>query len=180
MTGEAVWKTVGDYVKLQRGTTYRGNLVGQPGPVLLGLGSIEPGGGFRADNFKTFGGECPAKLMLGPGDLYVALKGATKDGSMVGSIARVPMDIHSGRLTQDTARLDFFERDQETVSHLYWVLRSPQYRQYCEGRLTGSASASFSRDDFLCYPIPPMTCASKALVGALDAVEAKIEGNRRM
>jgi type I restriction enzyme S subunit len=173
-------KTVGDYVSLQRGTTYSGSLVGQPGPVLLGLGSIVPGGGFRADHFKTFGGECPAKLMLKPGDLYVALKGATKDGSMVGSIARLPHDIKSGRLTQDTARLDFFEKNPEIVAHIYWTLRTPEYRKYCDNCVTGSASASFSREDFLRYPIRPLTATTKALVAVLDAVELQSELNRQI
>lgn len=175
-----LWKTVGDYVTLQRGNTYSGKLVGEPGPALLGLGSIEPGGGFRPDNYKTFGGECPPKIMLAPGDIYVALKGATKDGSMVGSVARLPESIPSGRLTQDTARLDFMERDSEVVSHLYWVLRTPRYRQYCAGRLTGSAAASFSRGDFLSYPISPITSTSRALVSLLEASERKIDLNRRM
>lgn len=180
MERDTAQKAVGDYVSLQRGTTYRGSLVGMPGPVLLGLGSIVPGGGFRANHFKTFGGECPAKLMLVPGDLYVALKGATKDGSMVGSIARLPHDIVSGRLTQDTARLDFIDKDPEIAKHIYWILRTPQYRQYCDNCVTGSASASFSRDDFLHYPIPPITSTTKALVAVLDAVELEIELNERM
>src|SRR5260370_33188355 len=132
--GDEVGRIVGDYVTLERGITYNGNLVGKPGPALLGLGSIEPGGGFRANKFQTFGGECPQKIMLVPGDIYVALKGATKDGSMVGSVARLPKHIPSGRLTQDTARLDFIGRDSEATHHLYWVLRTPQYRQYCGGR----------------------------------------------
>jgi type I restriction enzyme S subunit len=55
--------TVGHYVTLKRGTTYKGSLVGEPGPALLGLGSIEPGGGFRYGHFKTYGGDCPADLM---------------------------------------------------------------------------------------------------------------------
>jgi type I restriction enzyme S subunit len=178
MTSDHAGGTVGDFVTLQRGTTYRGDLVGHPGPALLGLGSIVPGGGFRPD-FKTFGGECPPKLMLGPGDVYVALKGATKDGSMVGSVARVPFTLSAGRLTQDTARLDFSSKDPDLISHVYWVLRTPQYRQYCNGRVTGSASASFSRDDFLAYPVPPMTTASRKLVSVLEATEAKIDLNRQ-
>ncbi|MEI6194946.1 MAG: hypothetical protein WCS42_11525 [Verrucomicrobiota bacterium] len=76
--------TVGDYVSLVRGVTYKGNLVGKPGPALLGLGSIQPGGGFRDGDYKTYGGECPPKLMLYPGDLFASLKGATKDGKMIG------------------------------------------------------------------------------------------------
>ena len=173
------WKSVGDYVTLQRGKTYSGKLVGAPGPALLGLGSIEPGGGFRADKYKTFGGVCPPSLMVSPGDIYVALKGATKDGSMVGSVARLPSSVISGRLTQDTARLDFVERNLGAVNHLYWVLRTPHYRKYCAGRLTGSAAASFSRQDFLSYPVPPVTSTSRAIVSLLEAIETKIELNRR-
>jgi type I restriction enzyme R subunit len=49
--------TVGDYVSLVRGITYKGNLVGKPGPALLGLGSIQPGGGFRDADYKTVSSE---------------------------------------------------------------------------------------------------------------------------
>lgn len=174
------WKTVGDLVTLRRGNTYDGRLVGAPGPALLGLGSIEPGGGFRADHYKTFGGECPPQIMLGPGDIYVALKGATKDGSMVGSVARLPQDIPAGRLTQDTARLDFIDSGRDIRNHLYWVLRTPEYRQYCDGRVTGSASASFSRQDLLSFQVPPITDTSRIIVEILELCEAKIELNRRM
>ncbi len=180
MTSKARRKSVGDYVSLQRGITYQGGLVGAPGPALLGLGSIAPGGGFRPDKYKTFGGDCPEKIMVPPGGLYVALKGATKDGSMVGSIARLPRNVRSGRLTQDTARLDFFENGAEVANHVYWMLRTPQYRQYCDGRVTGSASASFSREDFLSYSIPSPTPTTERLVTILEAVEAKLELNRRM
>ena len=171
--------TVAEHVALQRGTTYSGALVGEPGPPLLGLGSIEPGGGFRPNSYKTFGGACPPNLMVEPGGIYVALKGATKDGSMVGSVARLPRDMPPGRLTQDTARMDFRDPDPAVAGHVYWVLRTPEYRQYCAGRLTGSAAASFSRSDFLAYPIPRMTRATRALVQVFDAIEDKIELNRR-
>lgn len=172
--------TVGDHVTLQRGTTYRGDLVGEPGPALLGLGSIEPGGGFRANHWKTFGGECPAKLTLGPGDLYVALKGATKDGSMIGSIARVPSTVASGRLTQDTAKLEFRDPDSAFAKYLYWLLRTPQYRDYCAGRATGTTAVALNRADFLAYPVPPMTTESRNLVAVFEAIDNKIELNRQM
>lgn len=172
--------TVGDYVTLQRGTTYKGNLVGKPGPALLGLGSIHPGGGFRQADFKTYGGDCPPKLMLRPGDLFVSLKGATKDGKMIGSVARVPPSVPSGRLTQDTVKLIFHNPDPHTANYLYWVLRTPQYRDYCEGHATGSAVVALSREDFLSYPVPPFTNASSRIVNLLQQLEDNIELNRRM
>lgn len=177
MAGE---KTIGDFVTLQRGITYKGNLVGKPGPALLGLGSIHPGGGFREGDYKTYGGECPPKLMLFPGDLFVSLKGATKDGKMIGSVARVPSSVSSGRLTQDTVKLEFRDSCQNTKNYVYWVLRTPQYRDYCEGRATGSAVVALSRDDFLNYPIPPLTVTREQIVALLETLEDKIELNRKM
>jgi type I restriction enzyme, S subunit len=44
--------TVGDWVELQRGTTYKSALLGDEGPCLLGLASIKRDGGFRADSLN--------------------------------------------------------------------------------------------------------------------------------
>jgi type I restriction enzyme S subunit len=172
-------KQVGDYVELIRGKTYKGLLVGKPGIALLGIGSIEPGGGFREDHYKTYGGDCPAGTELYPGDLYVSLKGATKDGSMVGSIARVPPHIPMGRLTQDTVKLVFQEPSTSVKSYLYWLLRTPYYRDYCARRVTGSSVAALSRQDFLDYPVPPLTSYRQSLVSVLEAIETKIENLRK-
>lgn len=170
---------IGDVVTLQRGTTYKGALVGKPGPALLGLGSIVAGGGFR-DDYKTYGGDCPPELMLVPGDLYVSLKGATKDGSMIGSVARVPNTLPSGRLTQDTVRLVFRERDSAFEHYMYWLLRTPDYRNYCAERATGSAVAALSREDFLAYAVPQLTASRRRIVEVLESIEEKIESNRRL
>jgi type I restriction enzyme S subunit len=171
---------LGSFVSLIRGTTYKGVLVGVPGPALLGLGAITPGGGFREGDFKTYGGDCPEKLLLGPGDLFVSLKGATKDGEMIGSVARVPASVPSGRLTQDTVKLDFKSGSTAFRSYIYWLLRTPHYRQYCAARATGSAVVALSREDFLAYEVPPLDTSRGALVALFDAVEEKIRVNRRM
>lgn len=172
--------SVGDYVTLVRGTTYSGALVGRPGPALLGLGSIEPGGGFRIGNYKSYGGDCPIELMLFPGDLYASLKGATKDGKMIGSVARVPLSVPTGRLTQDTVKLIFKDPNAEDASYLHWILRTPQYREYCSGHAMGSAVVALSRRDFLTYPVPSPTEERRVAVALLDAIEARVELNRRM
>ena len=180
MSGNEQRTSVGDYVTLVRGTTYKGSLVGKPGPALLGLGSIEPGGGFRNGSFKTYGGDCPDELMLFPGDIYASLKGATKDGKMIGSVARVPPSVATGRLTQDTVKLVFRNPDPDDESYLHWVLRTPQYRDYCAGHAMGSAVVALSRRDFLAYPVPPLTVSRRIAVALLDVIERKIELNRKI
>ena len=63
-------KSLGDYVSYQRGRHGRVLFFCQPGPVLLGLASIAPNGGFRSDNLKTYGGHSNVRMLLEPGDIY--------------------------------------------------------------------------------------------------------------
>jgi type I restriction enzyme S subunit len=50
MAGESNRRTLADYFTLQRGTTYKSRLLGRPGPILLGLATIQRNGGFRTDS----------------------------------------------------------------------------------------------------------------------------------
>src|SRR5262245_59496365 len=104
MAGENHRSTLGDYFTLQRGTTYKSRLLGQPGPVLLGLATIQRNGGFRSDSLQTYGGDSPDKLLVQPGDLYVSLKDVTQSADLLGAVAKLPLDYPPGRLTQDTDR----------------------------------------------------------------------------
>src|SRR5713226_2712725 len=106
MASERERSTIGDYFTLQRGTTYKSRLLGQPGPVLLGLATIRRNGGFRIDSLQTYGGEAPDKLLVQPGDLYLSLKDVTQSADLLGAVARLPRDREPGRLTQDTVKLE--------------------------------------------------------------------------
>ena len=171
--------TVGDFVDLQRGNTYQSTLLDTPGPVLLGLASIERDGGFRSDKLRTYGGESPAKLLVYPGDMYVSLKDVTQSGDLLGSVARVPSFIAVGRMTQDTVKL-VFKNELTDRSYLYWVLRTPEYREYCRARGMGTTNLSLSRDDFLSFPVPEPTSARLSIQRTLDAIESKITLNRNI
>lgn len=165
--------TLRDFVRLQRGTTYKGNLLGLPGPVLLGLASIQPNGGFRRGSFKTYGGECPEKITLKSGEIYVSLKDVTQSGDLLGSVSRIPADIKLGRLTQDTVKLDFYGKPI-SQNYIYWLLRTPLYREYCRGRGTGTTTLGLGRDDFLNFPVQEPNDAELSLVELLEALDDRI------
>jgi type I restriction enzyme, S subunit len=171
--------TLGDVVTLQRGTTYQSALLGQPGPVLLGLASIQRNGGFRDDNLKTYGGDSPEKLILRPGDIYVSLKDVTQSADLLGAIARVPPHIKAGRVTQDTVKLSFRRKDISS-RYVYWLLRTPAYREYCRAHAIGTTNLSIAREDFLAFPVPRPNADQLTLVETLDALDDKAELNRRM
>ncbi len=179
MAGKNESLALGDIVTLQRGTTYKSALLGQPGPVLLGLASIKRNGGFRDDNLKTYGGESPSKLLLKPGDVFVSLKDVTQSADLLGAVARVPPEIPSGRVTQDTVKLTFTRKDI-SPNYVYWMLRTPGYREYCRAHAIGTTNLSIARDDFLAYPIARPSTQAMVLVNTLDALDDKIELNRKM
>jgi type I restriction enzyme, S subunit len=170
---------LGDVVTLQRGTTYKSALLGKSGPVLLGLASIQRNGGFRDDNLKTYGGDSPEKLTLHPGDIYVSLKDVTQSADLLGAVARVPPHITAGRVTQDTVKLSFVRKDIPS-RYVYWLLRTPVYREYCRSHAIGTTNLSIARDDFLSFPVPIPTARELTLVETLDALDDKIDLNRRM
>jgi type I restriction enzyme S subunit len=179
MAGEFQPETIGDYFTLQRGTTYNGRLLGQPGPILLGLATIQRNGGFRTDSLQTYGGECPEALMVQPGQLYVSLKDVTQSADLLGAVAKLPPDRPPGRLTQDTVKLQP-RRAGVPLDYLYWLLRAPQYRNYCRAHATGTTNLGLSREDFLAFPAPMPTPTQRRLVETLNALDKKIELNRRM
>src|SRR4051812_36151426 len=138
---------LGDIVTIERGTTYKSALLGQPGPVLLGLGTIQRHGGFRPDSLRTYGGDSPAKLLVRPGELYASLKDVTQTADLLGAVAQVPATGEVGRLTQDTVRIDI-RNSRISVDYLHWMLRTPQYRDYCKSHATGTTTMGLSREDF--------------------------------
>ncbi len=179
MAGKGHRSTLGDYFTLQRGTTYKSRLLGQPGPVLLGLATINRNGGFRTDSLRTYGGESPEKLLVQPGDLYLSLKDVTQSADLLGAVARLPIDHPPGRLTQDTVKLEPKGSDVP-LDYLYWLLRTPQYRNYCRAHATGTTNLGLAREDFLAFPAPEPTPIQRRIVETLGTLDDKIELNRRM
>ena len=170
---------LGKYVTLQRGNTYKSALLGRPGPVLLGLGSIARNGGFKGDNLKTYGGASDEKIILRPGDIYVSLKDVTQSADLLGAVSKVPGSIASGRLTQDTVKLEFKAADAQR-NYIYWLLRTPEYRAYCKAHATGTTNLGLTREDFLSFRVPALSDQRATLIEIIQSIDDKIELNRRM
>ena len=169
------FKSIGDYVELQRGTTYKSALLDQEGPYLLGLGSIARDGGFRSEKLRTYGGPSADKLLVYPGDMYVSLKDVTQSGDLLGSVARVPDTVKVGRMTQDTVKLCF--KSDISKEYFYWILRSPEYRQHCRSHATGTTNLGLSRDDFFSFVVPELTISREKITNVLEDIESKINLN---
>jgi type I restriction enzyme S subunit len=177
-------ENLGAVVDLQRGNTYQSALKGTIGPYLIGLNAIERNGGFRGDKLVRYSGECPDKLLLYPGDLFVSLKDVTQAADLLGAVARIPSYIELGRLTQDTVKL-VITREVPLSRLLYRVLLTPEYRGYCRAHATGTTNLGLSRDDFFAYPlVVPNRGVLDLFNTNISALESRIEAtlveNRRL
>lgn len=169
--------TLAGKVELHRGQSYRSALLDEPGPYLLGLGTIARNGGFSRGSLRTYGGESPERILLRPGDLYLSLKDVTHKAELLGAVARVPADVPLGRLTQDTVRIQITSPEVD-ADYLYWLLRSPHYRAYCKMRGTGTTNLDLSRSDFLGYEfLLPAISEQQAIAEVLGALDDKIAAN---
>ena len=171
------WRVVrlDELVQLQRGTTYKSELLQQPGPYLLGLASIQRNGGFRSDSLRTYGGDSPSKILLRAGDLFVSLKDVTQAGDMLGAVARVPRWLGPGRLTQDTVKLDFIS-DAVPPEVVYRFLLSARVREDFRAMATGTTNLALSRDDFLgCRLAVPPTHHASSLARLIGLMSERIE-----
>ena len=154
-------------------------LLEKPGPVLLGLASIQRNGGFRSGSLRTYGGDSPKKLLVQPGELYVSLKDVTQSADLLGAVARLPIGYSPGRLTQDTVKL-VPKHDDISIDYIYCLLRTPQYRNYCRAHATGTTNLGLPRDDFLAFAVPELTAIRQRIINIILALDDKIELNRRM
>ena len=103
----------------------------------------------------------------------------TQSADLLGAVARLPLDAPVGRLTQDTVRLDIKDPAVEP-DYLYWVLRTPQYRQYCRAHLTGTTNLGLPREDFFAFEFPAPSAQLLTITEALGALDDKIESNERV
>lgn len=177
------WPTVqlGDLAVLTKGVSYQGAFLDKPGPLLLGLGTIIPGGGCKLDGVRTYGGPIKERQRAGPGDLYLALTDLTQEGIVLGSPALVPATATDAVVTHHVAKLQVTRRDLLDQQYLYYLLQSRDARLHMRAVSTGTTVRSVALSDaaLLEFPLPPLD-EQQRIAAVLGALDDKIELNRRM
>lgn len=118
---------------MRKGLSYKGEYIHQEGPALLGIGTINEGGGFRSENIRTYGGPYKKENILKPGDVYMALTNmAELNSKFLGSTARVPANFPSiGIATHHVWKVLWKTEDNTMRDFLYWLMRSDSFLTHC-------------------------------------------------
>src|SRR5580658_2253076 len=109
------------FVKLQKGISYKGEFLDKPGPRLLGLGTLVPGGGLKLQEARSYSGPVKEHQRIRPGGLLVSLTDLTQDGRVLGSPAMVPPDSEGEFVvSHHVARVDIISPDSLDRRFLYY------------------------------------------------------------
>lgn len=178
------WTSVrlGDLVRFRKGVSYQGKFLDMPGPRLLGLGTIVPGGGSKAEAARQYSGPLKTHHRIGPGEIYVALTDLTQAGAVLGSPAIVPQDLNDDfAVTHHVARLEIIDAKALDKSFLYYLLRSPQARTHMWAMTTGTTVRAVAPKDAenLIVDLPPLK-QQESIAIVLAGMDDKIELNRQM
>ena len=182
MTNEWPRRALGELIRLQKGVSYKGEFLDQPGPRLLGLGTLVPGGGIKLDEARTYSGPIREDQRIKPGELLVALTDITQEGKVLGTPALVPEEGNGGlAVTHHVARVIINSPKELEARFLYYLLQGQDFKDYVRGVATGTTVRAVSVADVLSYDaeLPP-PAEQRAISRVLGALDDKIELNRRM
>ena len=151
LTSETV--PLSEFCTVRKGLSYKGEFIHKKGPALLGIGTIKEGGGFRAENVRTYGGPYKETHVLRPGDVYVAL--TSQDGLLIGSPAMVPKDFQGiGITTHHDAKIDWKTEDQDMKDFLYWLMHSYGFIRHCINFSVGTTVYATHGKDVERFQVP--------------------------
>ena len=174
---------LGDLIDVKHGYAFKGEFFHDepPGDFLLTPGNFAIGGGFQWVKRKFYrDGPVPADYVLEQGDILITMTDLSKVADTLGYSAVVPESdvrlLHNQRLGKVILKSTAVDK-----SYIHWLLRTPDYRNEILASYTGSTVKHTSPKKILAYAFYlPSLPEQGQIVAVLDALDEKIELNRRM
>jgi type I restriction enzyme, S subunit len=171
-----------DLIHLQKGVSYKGEFLDKPGPYLLGLGTVVPGGGLKLDGARTYSGPIREGQRIKPGELLLALTDITQEGKVLGTPALVPRSAQGEfAVTHHVARVEVAAPSRLDTRFLYYLLQAQDFKDYVRGVAIGTTVRAVRISDVLAYetPVPPLD-EQHSIASILGSLDDKIALNHQM
>ncbi|WP_296875388.1 restriction endonuclease subunit S [uncultured Methanobrevibacter sp.] len=161
---------LGDYIKIERGLSYKGKYLSDEGIPLINLGNILPNSKFRLEKLKFYSGDFDEKYVVNAGDI-VANTDLTQDRLVLGSPIIVPSLIDNDVIiySHHINRLSQFKLPK---FYIFYNLLSERYNHMVSGYATGTTVLAISKESLYDYRIiiPP-----KELLFQFEEIATNIE-----
>lgn len=175
------WKVVmlRDFIKLERGLSYKGSGLSQTGTPMINLGSISADNGLIYRGLKYYSGKYVNRNLVKAGDLVIANTDMTQNREVLGSVILVPFNLASDKIL--FTHHIYAVRNESLLSNnfIYCLLQSDRYRNRVAGFATGTTVLDLPQDAILDleFAIPSSNQLLERFDALINKMLIKIENN---
>lgn len=150
----------GEFFRLERGLSYKGNGLSDTGTPLINLGCFQGRGRFNRENIKRYTGEYRERHCVAPGVLLIANTDITQNRIVIGSPFVVPEGEDWDRAIYSHhiyAARPLEANSARWTRYFYFHLLQPEFRSRAEGFATGTTVLALPKDavEASIFVIPP-------------------------
>jgi type I restriction enzyme S subunit len=152
-------RTLGEFVSLDKGISYKGSELTPDGVPMVNLKNIMPGGGFRRDATKPYAGEHKPRHIIRAGDIVLANTDLTQAGNVVGSPALVPKSKEAEMIfSHHIYAVRFPKESQLGRLFTYHLLLTSQFKGFAKGISSGTTVLGMPKEGVLSFTFskPPL------------------------
>lgn len=180
----ARWRNVvlGDLLEIVKGNSYRSIDLGPSTTALVTLKSFQRGGGYRHEGLKPFTGQYKEDQIVKAGDIVIALTDVTQAAELIGRPARIPVQAGFSTLVA-SVDAGIVKPILEVVdpSYLYYLLLTPELKEWTYAHTSGTTVLHLNPHAIKAFRTRiPSLAEQREIAKTLDALDSKVELNRRM
>ena len=165
-----------DVCEIQKGLSYKGKHLVDTGIPMVNLGSVKPGGGYRAEKIKYYNGDFKERHLAVPGDIIIANTDMTYDRVILGSPFMLTKSI--GEKVLFTHHLFNVKSNEMLKWYIYYYIKSPIFREMAESCVTGTTVLALPKNDIVNFEvIIPQKKTLNKFNSLVQPLRLKIEHN---
>lgn len=154
---------LGEFINVRGGLSYDGNLISKKGTPMLTMGFVSGNKRFEWSGLKFYTGKYKDQNRVEVGSLVIATRDVTQDRILIGSPALVPKILGSSDIIVATNLYIAENINYLSNKFLYWLMRTPEYRERIVGACKGTTIVMITKDSIFDYEfvVPPNKITEK-------------------
>lgn len=172
------WQIVklGEVISIKGGFSYKGDHIGKGSTLLLGMGCVSFNHTFLDTGARFYSGDTPDTFLVESGDIVIATRQQSDNLPILGAPAIIPNALKGKRVIVGTNLYKLINESDIKNDYLFWLLRSPNYRNHIDSCSKGSTVKMITKDavesfEFHC----PDKVEREIISGFLWSIERKID-----
>lgn len=147
------WKKdkLGNYLKVERGLSYKGKFLSEKGTPMVNLGNIMPNGVFRIEKNKYYTGDYKEKVTANVGDIVVANTDMTQNREVLGTPVIIP-PIYEDKIIY-SHHIYGLKNLKLPKLFVFYSLLKPKFRNLAGGSATGTTVLALPKEVIEDYEI---------------------------